>query len=123
MRATTIPANTNAATDWCIKIWEAENRANSTADQDVIATVTTPLLQMSPADLAYWLGKFVLEDRKDSTEYPPKSLYARVCCFKKHFEKNGVHCVNILFSLIAQLSKFSFHIRRKWVLLLNVLNP
>ena len=57
----------------------------------------TPLLQISPADLAYWLGQFVLEVRKkDSTEYPPKSLYALVCCFKGHFEKNGVNGVNRL---------------------------
>ena len=38
-------------------------------------------------DFAYWLGKFILEVRKrDGHEYPPKSLYALVCCFKRHFE-------------------------------------
>ena len=67
LRATAIPANTNTATDWAINIWNewAENRVNSIADQDVsIAPMMTLLLKMSCADLAYWLGKFVLEVRK-----------------------------------------------------------
>ena len=52
---------------------------------------------MRPADLAYWLGKFVLEVRKkDGSEYPPKSLYALVCCFKRFYEVNGIHGVNPL---------------------------
>ena len=43
------------------------------------------------------MGKFVLEVRKkDGMEYPPKSLYALVCCFKRFFEQNGVHNINPL---------------------------
>ena len=33
-----------------------------------------------------------LNDHKE--EYPPKSLYAIVCCFKRFFEQNGVHNIN-----------------------------
>ncbi len=59
--------------------------------------VTTPLLDTPVTDLANWLGKFVLETRKnDGQEYPPKSLYALVCCFKRYYEANGVHTVNPL---------------------------
>ena len=48
-------------------------------------------------DLAYWLGKFVLEVRKQNgREYPPKTLYGLICCFKRYFEQNGVHDVNPL---------------------------
>ena len=62
-----------------------------------IVPLTTPLLEIPPADLAYWMGKFVLEVRKkDGSEYPQKSLYALVCCFKRFFEQNGVHNVNPL---------------------------
>ena len=48
--------------------------------------------------MAYWMCKFVLEMRKQNgTKYPPKScLYQIVCCFKRHFEANGIHNVNIL---------------------------
>ena len=48
-------------------------------------------------DFAFWLGKFVLEVRKQNgREYPPKTLYSLVCCFKRHFEVNGVHDANPL---------------------------
>ncbi len=52
---------------------------------------------MPVPDFAYWLGKFVLEIRKQTgTEYPPKTLYAIVCCFKQYFERNEVYDVNPL---------------------------
>ena len=52
---------------------------------------------MPAADLGYWMGKFVMEVRKkDGSEYPPKSLYALVCCFKRYYEQHGVHDVNPL---------------------------
>ena len=59
--------------------------------------VNMPLLEMSAKDLSYWMGKFVLEVRKkDGSEYPPKSLYALVCCFKRYFKAYGVHDINPL---------------------------
>ena len=52
---------------------------------------------MRPADLAYWMAKFVLEVRKQNgSEYPPKTLYALVCCFKRYYEQNGIHYINPL---------------------------
>ena len=61
------------------------------------APVDTLLLQMQVEDLAYWMSKFVLEARKtDGSEYPPKTLYAIVCSFKRYYEANGVHDVNVL---------------------------
>ena len=59
--------------------------------------VNTPLVEMPPTDFAYWIRKFTLEVRKaDGSEYPPKSLYALVCCFKQFFEQNGIHGINPL---------------------------
>ena len=46
-----------------------------------VVLVTTALLEMPSADLAHWMDKFVLEVcKKDGKEYPPKTLYAVVCC-------------------------------------------
>ena len=40
-----------------------------------VCDLTTPLLDMKPEEIAYWMGRFVLEIRKkDGTEYPPKTL-------------------------------------------------
>ena len=33
---------------------------------------------------------------KNGDEYPPKTLYALVCCFKCYYKQNGVHDVNPL---------------------------
>ena len=52
---------------------------------------------MTATDLNYWMRKLVLEVRKkDGSMYPPKSLYALVCCFKHYYEANGVHDINPL---------------------------
>ena len=60
-----------------------------------------------PEDISYWMGKFVLEVRKqDGSEYPPKSLYALVCCFKRYFEMNGVYSINPLMSGDATFGDF-----------------
>ena len=66
LRAGAIPSNTKASTEWGIRVWDewAACRKISTAGVDGVVPVNTPLLQMLPADLAYWLGKFVLEVRK-----------------------------------------------------------
>ena len=99
LRAEAIPNNTKSTTDWGICIWNewSTSRVATVAGVQGIAPLTTPLLEMSHVDLAYWMGKFVLEVRKkDGSEYPPKSLYTLVCCFKRLFEQNGVHNVNPL---------------------------
>ena len=51
--------------------------------------MTTPLPSMPVPDFAYWLGKFVLEVRKkkDASEYPPKTLYGMICCFKRFLNR------------------------------------
>ena len=97
LRAGAIPNNTKSTTDWGIRVWNewATSRLTTIAGDHGIAPLTTPLLEMSHVNLAYWMGKFVLEVRKkDGSEYPPKSLYALICCFKCLFEQNGAHNVN-----------------------------
>ena len=52
---------------------------------------------MKPDEIAHWMGKFVLKiSKNDGTEYPPKTLYQIVCCFKRHLEANGRHNINPL---------------------------
>ncbi len=95
LRSSAIPVKTNACTEWGVKLWADWSRARAVEVDRV--NPTTPLLQMPVPDFAYWLGKFVLEIRKQTgTEYPPKTLYAIVCCFKRYFERNEVYDVNPL---------------------------
>ena len=101
LRGKAIPGKTKATTEWGIRVWNewASSRpiADPSSDAEARAAPTTPLLEMAPNDLAYWMGKFILEVRKkDGEEYPPKSLYALICCFKRFFEQNGVHDINPL---------------------------
>lgn len=72
-----------AATDWGIKAWNNWAAVRETTEESASRSPpTTPLLEMPAEDLCYWLGKFVLEMRKqDGKEYPPKSLYYLVTCF------------------------------------------
>ena len=62
---------------------------------------------MLSANLAYWMGKFVLEVcKKDGKEYLPKSWYSLVCCIKRYYEQNGVFNVNPLSSSDARFGNF-----------------
>ena len=94
IRGTAIP---RAATEWGLRIWNEWASCRPPSLVNGVLAVDTPLLQMRPADLAYWMAKFVLEVRKQNgSEYPPKTLYAVVCCFKRYYEQNGIHYINPL---------------------------
>ena len=106
---TAVPENTKLTTEWGIRTWNdwAANRRVFTADVSGISYVTTPLLDMTPTDLSYWMRKLVLEVRKnDGSMYPPQSLYALVCCFKRYYEANGVHNINQLDPSDAKFGSF-----------------
>ena len=82
---------------WGIRMCEEWAADRVSAVVEGKCPVTTPLLSMPVPDFAYWLGKFVLEVRKkDASEYPLKTLYEMVCCFKRLFEQNKVYSVNPL---------------------------
>ena len=92
-----MPITTKASTEWGIRVWNEWASIRGSSGSTDRAPVDTPLLEMPVADLSYWMRKFVLKVRKkDGKEYPPKSLYALVCCFKRFFEQNGVHNINPL---------------------------
>ena len=79
-RLTAIPEKTKSVTAWEICVWNdwAAACAATISETDRLI-VTTPLLEMPVEDLAYWMGKFVLEARKmDSSEYPPETLYSLI---------------------------------------------
>ena len=92
-----MPTTTKASTEWGIHVWNEWASIQGSSGSTDHAPVDTPLLEMPMADLSYWMGKFVLKVRKkDGMEYPPKSLYALMCCFKHFFEQNGAHNINPL---------------------------
>ena len=109
LRAYAIPEKTKSNTNWGMRVWTewAITRVSSPVDLESRLVPTTPLLDMPPDDFAYWMGKFVLELRKQNgSEYPPKTLYALICCFKRFYEQNGVHDVNPLCSADARFGNF-----------------
>ena len=80
LRASAIPTNTKVATEWGIRVWSewADSRTTRTADRDGIVPVTTPRLLIPRGDLAYWIGKFVLEVRKKRWKGVPSQVFV---CF------------------------------------------
>ena len=77
MRTNAVPDKTKAVTAWRIGIYTewAAHRASKTSSVSGVRDLETPLLSMRSEELSYWLGKFVLEARKNGDEYPPKTLY------------------------------------------------
>ena len=113
-----------ASTNCRIHVWSewAANRVTADVHREGTVPLTTALLEMPSTDLAYWMGKFVLEVRKkDEKEYLLKSLYALVCCFKCYYEQNGGFDVNPLSSSDARFGNFTLsvtvdaEIARTWV--------
>lgn len=95
VHASARPGNTKASTDWGIRVWSewAASRVTADAHREGVVLVTTVLLEMPSADLAYWMGKLVLEVRKkDGKEYLSKYLYALVCCFKCYKYLHALVC-------------------------------
>ena len=95
VRASAVPSNTKSMTEWGIRVWsEWANSHTVMPAPDRVVSVGTPLMAMTPVDLAYWMGKIVLGvQKKDGQQYPPKTLYVLVCCFKQFFEQNGGYVV------------------------------
>ena len=109
LRSSAVPEKTKATTQWGVRVWRDWAQARITLPTDLVNRVApcSPLMDMPPDDLAYWMGKFVLEVRKqDGKEYPPKSLYALVCCIKRHFEENGIYNINPLCSTNDRFGDF-----------------
>ena len=117
---TAVPSNTKLTTEWGIRLWKewassrgatsAPSQTTSEEKAENVLPVTTPLIDLPPKDLTYWLGKFVLEVRKkNGDKYPPKTLYALVCYFKWFFVRNGVYSVNPLDPSDAPLVNFELY--------------
>ena len=78
VRAGALPENTKARTDWGIRVWDewASSRVASEHDGDV--AVTTALLEMPPADLAYWMGKFCVRSPQEGWTGVPAKEYLQL---------------------------------------------
>ena len=55
VRAGALPENTKATTDWGIRVWDEGASSRVASECDGVVAVTTALLEMPPADLAYWM--------------------------------------------------------------------
>jgi len=53
VRAGTLPENTKATTDWGIHVWDEGASSRVASEHDGVIAVTTALLGMPLADLAY----------------------------------------------------------------------
>ncbi len=86
LRESAVPRNIKATTEWGVRVWREWSAQRATcfpANGLGVVSATTPLLEMPPVDLLYWMGSSGYKcARKTCCEYPPKSLYALVCCFK-----------------------------------------
>ena len=118
-RKSRVPQNTKNITDWGIRVWSdwSASRRVSESDDASRAAVTTPLLDMQVEDFAYWLGKFVLEARKsDGSEYPPKTIYSLVCCFRRYFEANSWLTVSLTSTCLTSLTIILGIFAKLWML-------
>ena len=107
LRINSVPNATKASTNWGVCTWKEWSLTREVKEAEGVKNLSTPLLEMKEEDFAYWLTKFILEVRKQNGEqYPPKSLYAFVCSFKRYFEQNGVHHLNPLDTSNALFGNF-----------------
>ena len=61
-RLTRIPEKTRQITDWGVRAWNEWAAARAALSSEAVTDhvpVSTPLLQMTADDFAYWLGKSV----------------------------------------------------------------
>ena len=79
-----IPANTKATTNWCVKAWEDWAQTSNGKLLPGEAPFFTTFTDLTVAD---WLSKYVLEIReKNGQPYPPDSLYQLICGVQPFFE-------------------------------------
>ena len=86
-RKAAVPKTTQKDTLWCIRLWnEWRKERNSRTEEQI----PVDIVALSPAVLQRWLSRFVLEVRKkDSTAYPPDSLYHVICGIMRFIRQNG----------------------------------
>ena len=56
-----LPTLNIVQTEALICVWQEWAGSRAAQDGGILDPLTTPLLQLSPESLAYWMGKFVLE--------------------------------------------------------------
>ena len=87
--------NTKKNTNWSIRVfekWRLYRNAGVNANNPV-----PELKTMNAGEVNFFLGRFVLEARKqDGSEYPTHSLYYIICGLLRNLRDNGVHDKNFL---------------------------
>lgn len=77
-----VPQNTQKSTNWALSVWKewSQSRWSRFPTQPLQCPGHLYILCYAPAQLDYWLSRFVLEARrKDGKMYPPNTLHQLVC--------------------------------------------
>lgn len=96
-----IPENTKQSTTWAVHVWKdwAEERnvkAKALGPNEKL--VNSDIVNITKAELNYWLAKFVVEIRKKEDKgeyYPPATLYQLCCGLLRYLRNNGQPAINI----------------------------
>ena len=85
-----VPEKTKQNTSWCINQWRSWAEYHRVQRTSSTHPLPVEFLEMSDEELNYRVPRFVLEVRKkDSTYYPPESLYQLVCGLQRYLHQNG----------------------------------
>ena len=91
-RTESVPKNTAQDTLYCTRVWQEWGNHHGTAH----STAIPPLSAITPAQLQYWLTRFVLEVRKkDGTEYPPQIVHHLCSGILRYIRQNGQPSLDI----------------------------
>ena len=87
-RKASIPKKTQLDTNYCTRIWkEWRLHRNSTTTADTVPALSPDI---DEATLQHWMGRFVLEIRKqDGNEYPANTLHHICCGIMRYLRQNG----------------------------------
>ena len=99
-----VPNNTKLSTEWGIRLWKewASSRGAISAPSQTenVLPVTTPLIDLPPKDLAYWLGKFVWRSGKKTVTSILQRLYTHKYVASSGFLFEMESTLSILWTLV-----------------------
>lgn len=95
--------NTKKNTAWSVRVFEMWRDNRNSKNLGFIPE----LKMMTPEQMNYYLGRFIVEARKqDSSPYPPRSLYLISCGLLRHLRDSGVYDKNFLDTKNLVFSEF-----------------
>ncbi|XP_062606633.1 uncharacterized protein LOC134268405 [Saccostrea cucullata] len=94
--------NTKKNTAWAFRVFESWRSHRNDSGEIVKA-----LHKMTTEEMNYYLGRFIVETRKqDGQPYPPRSLYLIACGLLRHLQDMKVYDKNFLCTKTLEFSEF-----------------